>query len=115
MINPSAPRALLFAAALAASAASATPPRPSADPLQPLAPVPAATAPAPFAQYQRHSAVEILPGTWRAANDTVNRIGGWRTYAREAQAAVPAPAAPATMPAGRVPAPAVPATPAHRH
>jgi hypothetical protein len=33
------------------------------------------------------------PPSWRQANDTVNRIGGWRAYAREAQqpnaAAVP--------------------------
>jgi hypothetical protein len=24
-------------------------------------------------------------GSWREANDTVNRIGGWRAYAREAK------------------------------
>jgi len=29
---------------------------------------------------------------WRAANDTVNRIGGWRAYAREAQTPAPIPA-----------------------
>lgn len=34
------------------------------------------------------------PVTWREANDTVTRIGGWRTYAREAQQPVPAPTAP---------------------
>ena len=35
------------------------------------------------------------PVTWREANDTVARIGGWRVYSREAQApevATPAPA-----------------------
>ncbi len=48
------------------------------------------------------------PTTWREANDTVTRIGGWRAYAREAQepaSAQPtptptAPAAPAAAPAG---------------
>lgn len=37
--------------------------------------------------------------SWQDANDTVGRIGGWRTYAREARTAEPAkdaaPAAPA--------------------
>jgi hypothetical protein len=37
------------------------------------------------------------PG-WREANDTVARIGGWRSYAREAQ---PAASSPATPPAVR--------------
>lgn len=44
-------------------------------------------------------------GSWREANDTVTRIGGWRTYLKEAQApevtesSVPAvPAKPATPP-----------------
>ncbi len=45
------------------------------------------------------------PITWREANDTVTRIGGWRTYAREAQEPVPArtvpsPAASASAPDG---------------
>ncbi len=46
------------------------------------------------------------PSTWREANDTVTRIGGWRAYAREAQApaqtsraAPAAPASAAAMPA----------------
>lgn len=38
------------------------------------------------------------PITWREANDAVARIGGWRVYAREA--AKPASAAAAPMPAG---------------
>ena len=33
------------------------------------------------------------PGSWREANDTVTRIGGWRAYLKEAQ--VPTPNAPA--------------------
>jgi hypothetical protein len=30
-------------------------------------------------------------GSWREANDTVGRIGGWRTYAKEAEPAAPNP------------------------
>lgn len=45
------------------------------------------------------------PIAWREANDTVTRIGGWRTYAREAQQpqpaqAAPTPPSPASRPAG---------------
>lgn len=49
-------------------------------------------------------------GSWREANDTVTRIGGWRTYLKEAQAPdakTPTPAASPVAPA----APAAPATP----
>jgi len=35
------------------------------------------------------------PGDWRAANDRVHTLGGWRAYAKEAQAPA-APAAPAS-------------------
>jgi hypothetical protein len=35
------------------------------------------------------------PTAWRDANDTVERIGGWRAYAREAAASAPSPSAPA--------------------
>ena len=31
-----------------------------------------------------HGYDEIQPGSWREANDTVGRIGGWRFYAQEA-------------------------------
>ena len=47
------------------------------------------------------------PASWRDANDTVTRIGGWRVYAREAQQPDPAPAtapAPAAGPADAPPA-----------
>jgi hypothetical protein len=42
---------------------------------------------------------------WKQANETVNRIGGWRTYLREAQQPDPAPTAPAGR-AASAPAPA---------
>jgi hypothetical protein len=139
-------RTVFTAAALAACAGTtgaqpsiATAPAP-ANPLDARAEVPTARLPSPLENYRRHTGVEIQPGTWRAANDNVNRIGGWRTYAREAQATAPgaaaanagpppattavpaqppaaaagAPAAAAPSPATTGPAPAAPA-PAHRH
>lgn len=39
-------------------------------------------------QYQRWRDDERIP--WKDANERVNRIGGWRTYAKEAQEAKPA-------------------------
>ena len=74
-----------------------------ADPLSAEAGVPAVRHESAFTQYRRLSDVPV--GSWRDANDTVGRIGGWRTYAREARtpeaAAPPAGAAstPSVMPA----------------
>ena len=39
------------------------------------------------------------PSSWREANDTAARIGGWRAYVREAQQPDPAASAPAATPA----------------
>jgi hypothetical protein len=45
----------------------------------------------PFASYQRFQ--DAPPGAWQDTNQTVNRIGGWRAYARQAQETqTPAPA-----------------------
>jgi hypothetical protein len=38
---------------------------------------------------------EATPLAWREANERVERIGGWRAYAREAQAPAPAASTPA--------------------
>ena len=103
--------ALLPAIALAQNA-------PRADPLD------ATTATVPlvyrsaFTSYKKLAA-ESPPLTCRDANDAVERIGGWRAYAREANAptaASPAPAAsaPAPPPAPRSTPPATPPT-GHRH
>lgn len=76
------------------------------------APAPAAYRSA-FEGYQPFT--DVKPQSWKAANDTVGRIGGWRAYAREAaEAPAPGAAAPASA---AVPAPAkAPATaPAVRH
>jgi hypothetical protein len=70
------------------------------NPLDPTAQVPRAAYVSPLAAYRRWG--EDQPVPWRQANETVNRIGGWRAYAREAQQSDP-------------PAPARPASAPHRH
>jgi len=88
----------LLAAALTAHAQSAEPTA-RADPLDPNASVPAPSYESSFSTYRRLG--DDPPVSWREANDTVTRIGGWRAYAREAQRPDPASAA---QPAGAVPA-----------
>ena len=107
----------LATAALTAQAAS--PARAGKhDPLDPKAPVPALA-------YTSSLKPDVRPAgdgpiSWREANDTVARIGGWRVYAREAQKPDPDPA-PAPLvrpplavmpPALTVPAQPLPASPA---
>lgn len=46
----------------------------------------------PFEGYQRFTQEQV--GSWKAANDNVGRIGGWREYAKEARP----PAAPVGAP-----------------
>lgn len=70
-------------------------------PSPPSVPATAASAPMPAAPAVKgdlpyRSAVESYqpftdekPGSWRDANDSVGRIGGWREYAREAQGTAP--------------------------
>jgi hypothetical protein len=58
------------------------------------------------------------PGSWREANDTVTRIGGWRVYAREARQPASDPKAPSAAAAAQAPAtasPPAPATTPHAH
>lgn len=68
---------------------------PSSDPLSPRAAVPVPLHRSALAGYRplgdRNAAAAP---TWRAANDRVGRIGGWRAYLREAQQ----PAAPEAQP-----------------
>ena len=102
---------LLSAAAWAQAAA-----RP--DPLNPRAEVPPVVHRSALAAYR--SAIDVPLGSWKDANDTVTRIGGWRTYLREAAqpdaSGAPAPA-PAATPAAPAAAPAAtpPARPAAGH
>lgn len=56
-----------------------------------------------FARYRGLGETPVA--SWRDANDTVTRIGGWRVYTREAHA----PEAPASAPAAR-PLPSAPAS-----
>jgi hypothetical protein len=91
------PPAALLLAAWAAQAQTVVPTaRP--DPLDPQAKVPALVYTSSFAAYRRLG--EDKPLSWREANDTVTRIGGWRVYTREAQQAEPmaAPASAASQP-----------------
>lgn len=101
----------LLVLALPAAAASGTTPRADRpDPLDSQAPVPALDHRSPLEGYRRLG--EDIRVPWRAANETVNRIGGWRAYAREAEPpqAAPLPAAPAAAPV-----PPAPARPSHPH
>lgn len=93
-----------LALAVAAAAAQGTPSsqamRPAADPLDATAKVAPLLYKSALATYKRHGESEAVP--WREANDRVGRIGGWRAYAREANAAeapeAPASAAPVPQP-----------------
>ena len=86
----------LATAVAAATAQTAVPRTPKTDPLNAQAAVPALRHDPAFAGYRR--LVEIEPVEWLQANDTVRRIGGWRSYARDANGAAAAPP-PAAKPA----------------
>ncbi len=82
---------LLFSATLQAQP---TMPLPRADPLDPKASVPAVRY---ESSLMASKPTPQEPPSWRQANDTVTRIGGWRAYAREAQQSdAPAAAPPAS-------------------
>jgi hypothetical protein len=49
-----------------------------------------------FEGYQAMTEPQVTP--WRAANDTVRGVGGWRAYAKEAAAANAAATTPAPQP-----------------
>jgi hypothetical protein len=111
----------LLLPALAAAQASPPPPRAS-HPLDPQATTAPLVHRSALSTYRRFDA-EPPALTWREANDQVERIGGWRAYAREANAP-PAPASvpatappPATAPAASAPRAQRPASPppGHRH
>ena len=75
----------------------------------------AASVPAWRSAFDGYRPFDDAPvAAWRASNDTVGRIGGWRAYAREAQEAL---AAPAPTPPSPTTGPAPAAAPAagHRH
>ncbi len=79
---------LLMVAPMAQSQGPSIPSAPSgrterADPLDARARVPALVYQSSLASYRRLG--EDKRVDWKEANETVNRIGGWRAYAREAQ------------------------------
>lgn len=108
------PAMLAWATATATAQGAPTSPsaRPAADPLDASAQVPTLVYESSLSTYKRLGEIEAL--SWREANDRVARIGGWRAYAREANApdapdapdAADAPGAPARAASAPVPAPA---------
>lgn len=93
---------VLSVAALWTSVAIAQPtPKPTPSPTPSAAPRMSEVAPVGFQSvlegYKPYTDEEIV--NWKAANDTVAQIGGWRAYAREAAQTSPAqdakPASPA--------------------
>lgn len=101
--------ALALAVVLAWPAAASGQPRPAdrlPEVLNPGSVVPPVQYPSAFLRYRGWGETPI--GSWRDANDTVTRIGGWRVYTREAHAPE-APASAPSAPAAR-PTPAAPAS-----
>ena len=92
-------RAVLIASVASAQAQSG---RAAGGPQDPAADVPRIEYRSAFAQYRRY-AEQPSPAAWRDTSETVNRIGGWRSYAREATEAPPsnAPAAPSVPDASK--------------
>lgn len=100
--------AVLWLAASPVDAQTSTRSAPAPTPLAPLVASAPAMQPATrpvfssvLDSYQPYA--EDKMANWKQANDTTARIGGWRTYAKEAAEPEPAPAKP--------PAPAIPALP----
>lgn len=101
--------ALALTAVATAQAGHEAPAAGRASPLDATADVPAVTYDSAFARYRPHADQALRP--WKDANDNVGRIGGWRSYAREAaqQETTAAPDPKATGSESRtVPAPKAP-------
>lgn len=106
---------LALTVAATAQAGHEAPAAGRASPLDATAAVPAVTYESAFVRYRPH--VDQKLRAWKDANDEVGRIGGWRSYAREAAREEPA-AAPDPKAAGSEvrtePAPKAPAG-HHKH
>ena len=99
------PRASAIASLCTLALVAQAQPKPP-DPLDAAASVPATRYASALRAYKPSG--ETQPVRWQDANATVERIGGWRAYAREA-------AAPASAPAS-APAASEPGAPApHKH
>jgi hypothetical protein len=104
---------LFLACAAGLSIATAAAFAAAPDPLDAKAAVPAAAHRSAFDGYRR--LVDVVPVPWRQANDTVERIGGWRAYAREASQAAPPSAPAASAPPRAEPAAPPPGASGHKH
>lgn len=83
------PWSLLLITTAAAAQTSAAGPAGAASP----SPLPYTSA---LSAYQAYTDEQVQP--WREANERVGRIGGWRTYAKEAARGTSAPQAPVANP-----------------
>ena len=84
------------------------------DPANAQAPVPPIQYRSPFRDYRPLGDDKLL--SWKASNDEVAKIGGWRVYAKEArepQAAAPVPEPTKPAPDALKPSAPVPAAPVH--
>jgi len=114
------PLTLALAPAASAQTPRSTSPSPntslSADPLDPSVPLPALRYRSALQSYRADPGTEL--GDWKASNERVQRIGGWRAYAREASAspqdASPAKAA-ASAPASQAKPEPAPKAGGHSH
>lgn len=91
-------------ALLAVATALHAQPAPSAtrgDPLDARSPVPPIIHESSLSQYRKLTDEQVI--SWREANETVNRIGGWRAYSREASEPDSAPVGKPPTPAGKTP------------
>lgn len=78
----------LCLAALALPALAIAQQKARPDPADPKVSVPPVIYVSPIKQYQPLGDEQVT--AWKAANDLVEKIGGWQVYAREAQAPAPA-------------------------
>ena len=92
-MHPTIRAPLLAATCLWLSTAALAQPSVRSDPLDARASVPPARHDSVLQRYRGGGEVQV--GDWKAANDNVTRIGGWRTYLRQAAQ----PEGPASAPA----------------
>ncbi len=90
--SPTARRAAAATLAVFAACAQAAPEHARKDPANPQAEVPAVAYRSSLNDHRRIGDEPV--GNWRALNDKVRAVGGWRAYAREANAPEATPASP---------------------
>ncbi len=78
----------LYVAAMALAAPALAQQTARPDPADPKVSVPPVIYVSPLKQYQPLGDEQVT--SWKAANELVEKIGGWQVYAKEAQAPAPA-------------------------